>query len=106
MQETITLSDLKREELEVFVEFCYAGGSMPFEKLRKHAMSLYRESDKYDIPYLRDFCRNQLMLSTNATEILELSKVPLDETLHDFATNYIASHLRMSFPLDKFRNFK
>lgn len=108
VNETITISDLKREELEVFVEFCYAGGSMPFEKLRKHAMSLYRAADKYEISYLRDLCRNQLMLSINASnaiEILELSKVPLDKTLHEFATNYIASHTLRGFPLGKFRTF-
>lgn len=98
MHEVITLSDLKPEELEVFVEFCYGGGSMPSEKLKKHAMPLYRAADKYEIPYLRDLCRNQLMLSINASnaiEILKLSKIPLDETLREFATNYIASHLRM-----------
>ncbi|VVB05853.1 unnamed protein product [Arabis nemorensis] len=68
--------------------------------LRKHAMSLYRAADKYEIPYLRDLCRNQLMLSINASnaiEIPELSKVPLDKTLHEFATNYIASHLCKGF---------
>ncbi|CAH8337529.1 unnamed protein product [Eruca vesicaria subsp. sativa] len=109
VEETITLSDLKHDELEVFVEFCYAGESMPPEKLKKHAMSLYRAADKYEIPYLRDLCRNQIMSSINASnafEILELSRVPLDETLRDFANNYIAFQSSVGFTLDRFRTFK
>ncbi|XP_048591510.1 putative BTB/POZ domain-containing protein At2g40440 [Brassica napus] len=83
VHETITLSDLKRKELEVFVEFCYAGECMPSEKLKKHAMSRYCAADKYEIPYLRDLCRNHIMSSinaSNAVEILELSRLPFDKT--------------------------
>ncbi|KAF2594130.1 hypothetical protein F2Q70_00043949 [Brassica cretica] len=106
VHETITLSDLKREELEVFVEFCYAGECMPSEKLKKHAMSLYRAADKYEIPYLRDLCRNHIMSSinaSNAVEILELSRLPLDKTLSEFANNYIEFHSSMIFPFDSRR---
>ncbi|CAF2171004.1 unnamed protein product [Brassica rapa] len=106
VHETITLSDLKRKELEVFVEFCYAGECMPSEKLKKHAMSRYCAADKYEIPYLRDLCRNHIMSSinaSNAVEILELSRLPFDKTLGEFANNYIDFHSSMIFPLGRFR---
>ncbi|XP_019097596.1 PREDICTED: BTB/POZ domain-containing protein At5g48510-like [Camelina sativa] len=59
--ETITLSDMKQEELEAFVEFIYSDGSMLSEKVKKHARSLYLAADKYEIPHLRDLCRTQLI---------------------------------------------
>ncbi|XP_024009992.1 putative BTB/POZ domain-containing protein At4g04090 [Eutrema salsugineum] len=38
--ETITLSEMKHEELEAFVEFIYSDGSMLSEKAKKHVRSL------------------------------------------------------------------
>ncbi|CAH2071533.1 unnamed protein product, partial [Thlaspi arvense] len=49
--ETITLSDLKPEELEAFVEFIYTDGSMLSQKAKQHVTSLYRAADKYEIPH-------------------------------------------------------
>ncbi|XP_019084097.1 PREDICTED: disease resistance protein RPS6-like isoform X1 [Camelina sativa] len=45
--ETITLSELKQEELEAFVEFIYSDGSMLSEKAKQHVRSLYRAADKF-----------------------------------------------------------
>lgn len=47
--ETITLSEIKQEELEAFVEFIYSDGSMLSAKVKQHAMALYRAADKYEI---------------------------------------------------------
>ncbi|KAL1198963.1 putative BTB/POZ domain-containing protein [Cardamine amara subsp. amara] len=86
--ETITLSEMKQEELEAFVEFIYSDGSMLSEKGKQHVRSLYCAADKYEIPHLRDLCRNELLASlnsSNALDIFVLAHVPYDKALSDAA---------------------
>ncbi|CAN7120368.1 putative BTB/POZ domain-containing protein At2g40440 [Brassica rapa] len=90
--EIITLSELKQEELEAFVEFIYGDGSILSEKAKQHVMSLYRAADKYEIPHLRDLCRMELISSLNASnalKVLELSQIPFDKALSDAAISVI-----------------
>ncbi|KAL1198965.1 putative BTB/POZ domain-containing protein [Cardamine amara subsp. amara] len=82
--ETITLSEMKQEELEAFVEFIYSDGSILSEKAKQHVRSLYCAADKYEIPHLRDLCRNELIASLNflnALALFELAQIPLDKAL-------------------------
>ncbi|KAL1192408.1 putative BTB/POZ domain-containing protein [Cardamine amara subsp. amara] len=95
--ETITLSEMKHKELEALVEFIYSvDGSISSETLTKHVRSLYLAADKYEIPYLRDLCRNNLISSlslSNALNILELAQIPFDKVLHDAAFANIQTNL-------------
>ncbi|CDY19060.1 BnaA04g18000D [Brassica napus] len=95
--ETVTFSELKHEELEALVKFIYSDGSGLSAKEKEHVRSLYVTADKYEIPHLRDLCRNELVKSlnlSNALEVLELSLIPLDNALHDAAFCYIINNLK------------
>ncbi|KAL0774666.1 hypothetical protein Bca101_039818 [Brassica carinata] len=95
--ETVTFSELKHEELEALVKFIYSDGSKLSAKAKEHVRSLYVTADKYEIPHLRDLCRNELVKSlnlSNALEVLELSLIPLDNALHDAAFSYIIKNLK------------
>ncbi|XP_013633331.1 PREDICTED: putative BTB/POZ domain-containing protein At2g40440 [Brassica oleracea var. oleracea] len=96
-RETVTFSELKHEELEALVKFIYSDGSKLSAKAKEHVRSLYVTADKYEIPHLRDLCRNELVKSlnlSNALEVLELSLIPLDNALHDAAFSYIIKNLK------------
>ncbi|KAH0886552.1 hypothetical protein HID58_062648 [Brassica napus] len=60
---TVTFSELKHEELEALVKFIYSDGSKLSAKAKEHVRSLYVTADKYEIPHLRDLCRNELVKS-------------------------------------------
>ncbi|KAF8104685.1 hypothetical protein N665_0170s0058 [Sinapis alba] len=86
--ETVTLSELKQEELEALVEFIYNNRSVLSEKEKKHVQTLFVAADKYDIQHLRDVCREEMISSLklgNVINILELSLIPFDEALNDAA---------------------
>ncbi|CAH8329694.1 unnamed protein product [Eruca vesicaria subsp. sativa] len=90
--ETITLSELKHEELEALVEFIYSDGSMLSKKAKQYVRSLYRAADKYEIPHLRDLCRNELISSlgsSNALQLLVFAQIPFDKALSDAVFNVI-----------------
>lgn len=94
--ETVTLSELKQEELEALVEFIYNNRSVLSEKEKKHVQTLFVAADKYDIPHLRDLCRKQLLSSlkvANAISILELSLIPFDKALHNSAAMFVLRNL-------------
>ncbi|XP_020885530.1 putative BTB/POZ domain-containing protein At2g40450 [Arabidopsis lyrata subsp. lyrata] len=95
--ETVTLYELKQEELEALVEFIYNNRSVLSEKEKKHVRPLYIAADKYEIPHLRDLCRNKLISSlnsSNALNVLELSLIPFDKALNNSAANFIVGNLR------------
>ncbi|KAJ4870429.1 putative BTB/POZ domain-containing protein [Raphanus sativus] len=95
--ETVTFSEMKHEELETLVEFMYSvNGSISSESLKKHVRPLYLAADKYEIPHLRDICRNQLISSLNASNalnILELAQIPFDKALNDAAFTSIMNNI-------------
>ncbi|EOA28353.1 hypothetical protein CARUB_v10024567mg [Capsella rubella] len=106
--ETITLFELKQEALEAFVEFIYHSCSILSEKEKKHVQSLYIAGDKYEIPHLRDLCRNELMSSldsSNALNVLELSMIPFDKVLHDFAASFIIRNFESICKTAEFKAF-
>ncbi|CAH8282396.1 unnamed protein product [Eruca vesicaria subsp. sativa] len=106
--ETVTFAELKHEELEDLVKFMYSDGSCLSVKAKEHVRSLYNAADKYEIPHLRDLCRNVLISylnPSNALEVLELSLIPLDKALHDYAFGYIIRNLKSIANSDEFKLF-
>ncbi|KAG7567695.1 BTB/POZ domain, partial [Arabidopsis thaliana x Arabidopsis arenosa] len=106
--ETVTLSELKQEELEALVEFIYNNRSVLSEKEKKHVGSLYIAADKYEIPHMRDLCRNELIASLNSSNvfnIFELSVIPIDSTLYDSAVKFIIRNLRTMCDSAEFKVF-
>ncbi|KAH0924624.1 hypothetical protein HID58_016880 [Brassica napus] len=94
--ETVTLPELKQEELEALVGFIYNNRSVLSEKEKIHAQTLFVAADKYDIPHLRDLCRKELISSlklANVINILELSLIPFDEALNDAAVMFVVRNL-------------
>ena len=93
--DTITLPELNTEELESLLEFLYSG-NLPLDKLEKHVYSLFVAADKYEIPYLQDFCERFMFSSLNACnvlEILEISDVCSNKTLKETALNFIVRNM-------------
>ncbi|EOA27877.1 hypothetical protein CARUB_v10024047mg [Capsella rubella] len=107
--ETITLSQMKHEEVEALVDFIYSvDGSFSSESLKKHARSLYVAADKYEIPHIRDLCRTVIISSLNASNALstlELAQIPLDIALHSSASTTIQTHLSVIAKSDEFKLF-
>ncbi|EOA13958.1 hypothetical protein CARUB_v10027080mg [Capsella rubella] len=106
--ETITLSEMKQEELEAFVEFIYSHGYTISDNVKQHARSLYIAADKYVILHLRDLCRMELMSSlslSNSLDILELAQFPFDEVLNDAAFGYIKKNISTIASSDEFKLF-
>ncbi|MCL7038726.1 hypothetical protein MKW94_010795 [Papaver nudicaule] len=80
---SISLPEFNHEELKTFLEFMYRG-NLAKEKFEKHFYSLSVAADKYVIPHLQKFCEQQLLNmlnSTNALKVLEISEVCSNETL-------------------------
>ncbi|KAL9298936.1 putative BTB/POZ domain-containing protein [Arabidopsis thaliana] len=105
---TITLLEMKQEELEAFVEFLYSDGSMLSSKVKQHARALYRAADKYEILRLRELCRSELISSLNSTNslnLLELAQIPFDKVLNDAALSYIKTNELMFPSFDEFKLF-
>ncbi|XP_024004171.1 putative BTB/POZ domain-containing protein At2g40440 [Eutrema salsugineum] len=106
-KETITLSEMTKGELETFLEFMY-NGSLPDKKLVQHVHSLYQAADKYEIPYLQDICRKQLidsMNTSNAFDLLELAKIHSDEIFEDSLSEFITRHMEEISFSSKFMSF-
>ncbi|KAA3464587.1 BTB/POZ domain-containing protein isoform X1 [Gossypium australe] len=93
--DTITLPELNTEELESLLEFLYSG-NLGWDKLEKHVYSLFLAADKYEIPYLQDFCERYMLSSLNASnvlEILEISDVCSNKALKEIALNFIIRNM-------------
>ncbi|XP_010496160.2 PREDICTED: putative BTB/POZ domain-containing protein At2g40440 [Camelina sativa] len=108
MLETITLSDLKQKELEAFVEFIYSDGSKLSLKAKQHVRPLYRAADKYEIPYLRDLCRDELVAclnSSNALKVLEVAQIPFDKALTNAALTTIKTFKKSISTSSEFKVF-
>ncbi|XP_039038256.1 BTB/POZ domain-containing protein At3g56230-like [Hibiscus syriacus] len=93
--DTITLPELNTEELESLLEFLYSG-NLDSDKLEKHVYSLFVAADKYEIPYLQDFCERYMLCSLNASnvlEIIEISDVCSNKTLKETALNFIVRNM-------------
>lgn len=100
MLETVTLSEMKQEELEAFVEFIYSDGSMLSEKAKLHLRPLYRAAVKYKIPHLRDLCRNELIASlnsSNALNVFVLAQIHFDPVLRDAAFTTMRTYKIINF---------
>lgn len=107
--ETITLLEMKYEELESLVKFMYSDVvSVSSTELKKHVRSLYLAADKYKILHLQDLCRNELISSlnlSNALDILVLSQIPLDKPLNDAVLSFIARNIYTIVDCGDFRLF-
>ncbi|CAH8391566.1 unnamed protein product [Eruca vesicaria subsp. sativa] len=107
---TVTLSELKQEELEALVEFIYENGSVLSEKGKKHARTLFVAADKYDIPHLRDLCTEpQELISSsklaNVISILNLSLTPFNEALNNAAVRFVLRNLLAICNTAEFKSF-
>ncbi|CAH8363750.1 unnamed protein product [Eruca vesicaria subsp. sativa] len=94
--DTVTLSEMKSEELEALVEFMYSDGTLLSPKAERHVRSLYLAADKYEIPHLRDLCRKKVISSLNASnalDYLELAQIPFDNGLHEAAFSYVKTNI-------------
>ncbi|CAA7048056.1 unnamed protein product [Microthlaspi erraticum] len=106
--ETVTLSEMKQEELEALVEFMYSDGSLLSAKGKQHFRSLYLVADRYEVLHLRDLCRDELISflnSSNALEVLELAQNPFDKVLNDATFNYIKKNISTIASSDEFKMF-
>ncbi|KAJ4885634.1 putative BTB/POZ domain-containing protein [Raphanus sativus] len=106
--ETITLSEMRNEELKAFVEFMYSDGTMLSPKSNQHVRSLYLAADKYEIPHLRDLCRNEIISSldrSNALYYLELAQIPFDNCLNEAVFSYIKTNISTIACSEVFRLF-
>lgn len=106
--ETVTLYEMKQEELEALVDFMYSDGSMLSAKGKQHFRSLYLVADRYEVLHLRDLCRDELISSlnsSNALEVLELAQNPFDKVLNDAAFNYIKTNISTIASSDEFNLF-
>ncbi|PIN13345.1 hypothetical protein CDL12_14030 [Handroanthus impetiginosus] len=93
--QTITLSELNREELESLLEFLYCG-NLPKEKIEKHVYSLSIAADKYEIPFLQKFCEHHMLgslNSSNALDILEISDTCSNQSLKETALSFIVRNM-------------
>ncbi|CAN0909864.1 BTB/POZ domain-containing protein At3g56230 [Linum grandiflorum] len=85
--DTITLPELTRDELESLLEFLYSG-TLPPHKLEKHVYSLTLAADKYEIPYLLTICQRHMLTSlspSTALDVLEISDAVSSPTLKEAA---------------------
>lgn len=103
-KETITLSEMKHDELETFLEFIY-NGSLSDTKMVQHVRVLYLAADKYEIPHLQDLCRNQLSGTRNVFDVLDLAKIHHDNILEHEVSKFIASHMEGVSSSSKFMSF-
>ncbi|CAH8376415.1 unnamed protein product [Eruca vesicaria subsp. sativa] len=106
-KETITLSEMKHDELETFLDFIY-NGSLPDTKMRQHVRILYVAAYIYEIPHLQDLCRNLLIVSLNTTnvfDVLELAKIHSDTVLEHEVSEFIISHMEGVSYSSKFMSF-
>uniref|UniRef100_A0A1J3FB14 BTB/POZ domain-containing protein n=1 Tax=Noccaea caerulescens TaxID=107243 RepID=A0A1J3FB14_NOCCA len=95
-KETVTLSEMTHDELETFLDFLYKG-SLPDAKLVHHLRSLYLSAHKYEIPYLQDLCRKELISTihlSNVFDNVELAKIYSDKILEDAVSRFIQSHMK------------
>lgn len=94
-KETVTLSEMTHDELETFLDFLY-NGSLPDAKLVQHLRSLYLSAHKYEIPYLQDLCRKELISTINSSNVfdnVELAKIYSDKSLEVAVSRFIRSHM-------------
>lgn len=93
--DSITLSELTHEEVHCLLEFLYTG-SLPQEKIEKHSFSLLIAADKYEIPFLRNYCEREILrvlAPSNALQVLEISEVCSNMTLKDRAMSLVLKHM-------------
>ncbi|ESQ30838.1 hypothetical protein EUTSA_v10012008mg [Eutrema salsugineum] len=96
--ETITLSEMKHEEVEALVEFIYSDGSKLSAKGKQNVQLLFVAAHKYEIMHLRDLCRNELITSlslTNALDVYKFSLIPNERDLEVAALAFIITNFKV-----------
>ncbi|KAK7387490.1 hypothetical protein VNO78_28339 [Psophocarpus tetragonolobus] len=104
---SISIPDLKHEELESLLEFLYSG-SLGVEKLEKHVYALSQAADKYEIPHLLKHCERYLLtsLSTcNALETLEIADTCSNLNLKETTLNFLLKNIQHIVSSPKFEAF-
>ncbi|KAM7491866.1 hypothetical protein LguiA_034787 [Lonicera macranthoides] len=93
--DTIAFPEFTYEELECLLEFLYSG-HLTKEKVEKHVYSLSIAADKYEIPFLANFCENQMrksLNSNNALEVLEISDTCSNQSLKEAVLKFIVKNM-------------
>ncbi|BAT86485.1 hypothetical protein VIGAN_04414100 [Vigna angularis var. angularis] len=104
---SITIPDVKHEELECLLEFLYSG-SLGEEKLEKHVYALSQAADKYVIPHLLKHCERYLLssLSTcNALETLEIADTCSNQKLKETTLDFLVKNIDRVVSSPKFEAF-
>ncbi|CAA7055718.1 unnamed protein product [Microthlaspi erraticum] len=106
VENSITIPDLTYEELKALLEFFCSGILSSANK--QHARALYLAAHKYDIPYLQELCRDQLISSlnqSNVLDILELSTVSSDKILEKTAIRIVVINMETIIYGDRYKSF-
>ncbi|KAI3840836.1 hypothetical protein MKW92_033551 [Papaver armeniacum] len=93
---SVSLPEFNHGELETFLEFLYCG-KLAKEKFDMHFFSLALAADKYVIPHLQTYCEHHILEvldSSNALKILEISEICSNEVLKVAALKSILSHAK------------
>lgn len=93
--DTITLPEMNSEELNSLLEFLY-GGTLSNQKMEKHVYSLFLAADKYEIPYLEEFCQRYMLESLNSSnvlDVLEIADVCSNKTLKETALRFVVRNM-------------
>ena len=96
VNDVVTLSELKHEELETLLEFLY-NGSLSEETMNRHVYSLSMAADKYFIPYLRKICERHMigsLCSSNALDVLEIADVCSYHRLKETVLKFIVKNMQ------------
>ncbi|QCD98700.1 speckle-type POZ protein [Vigna unguiculata] len=104
---SITIPDLKHEELECLLEFLYSG-RLGEEKLEKHVYALSQAADKYVIPHLLKHCERYLLssLSTcNGLETLEIADTCSNHKLKETTLDFLVKNIDRVVSSPKFEAF-
>ncbi|XP_051138313.1 BTB/POZ domain-containing protein At3g56230-like [Andrographis paniculata] len=94
-RETITLAEMRHEEVEALLEFLYSG-SLSKERAEKHVYALSVAADKYQIPFLHKFCEHHMLASLssrNALDIVEIADRCSNESLKDTTLSFIVRNM-------------
>ncbi|KAI3994234.1 hypothetical protein MKX01_012491 [Papaver californicum] len=96
LTDSVSLPEFNHEELETFLEFLYCG-KLSKEKFDMHFYCLALAADKYVIPHLQTYSEQhilELLDSSNALKILEISEICSNEVLKVAALESILSHTK------------
>ncbi|KAJ6804846.1 BTB/POZ domain-containing protein [Iris pallida] len=95
-EDTISLPEMSHEEVQCLLEFLYCGTLKPKERAQAHACALLIAADKYNIPFLKEFCEDLILQSLgpcNSLQVLEVADTCSNVRLKEHAMDTIVKHM-------------